>query len=100
MGVVNQRPLINELQQGIQEVLCYHDPITLVKRGAPKDEYSPESQTIAQAVAPGMTIQEVTEITHAEFRKWFDHKIAGGVEKYEDIARDIVKLLDKNQDPQ
>lgn len=98
--MADQRPLINKLQQGIQEVLCQHDPITLVRMGAPRDEYSPESQTIAQAISPGMTVQEVTEITHAEFCKWFDPKLAGDAIGYEDIARDIVKLLDENQTQQ
>lgn len=90
----DQRPLISDQQKQIQHILFEHDPIGLIRCGAPHNEYSPESQTIAPQISAGMTVEEVAKVVFEEFVKWFHINLVGNYDNYIRIARDIVKLLD------
>lgn len=94
--MADQRPLISELQKQIQDILFEHDPIGLTRHGAPSDEYSPESQTIAPKVVDGMSVEEIATVVFEEFVKWFDVKLVGDYDRYIRIARDIAPLLNEN----
>lgn len=94
--MVDQRPLISEFQKQIQDILFEHDPIGLAKYGAPNNEYSPESQTIAPQITNGMTVEEIAKVVFEEFVKWFNIKLVGDYDRYIRIARDIVLLLNEN----
>lgn len=96
--MVNQRPLTSELQERVKEILIKHDPIGLVSLGAPNDEYSPESQMIAPQLRTNMSESDIVDIVHAEFVKWFYKKLAGDREQYMEIATDISRVIEENQD--
>ncbi len=92
----DQRPLISDLQKNIKVILADRDPINLMEAGCPRDEYSPESQAIAQQLTKGMSVYDITTVVYGEFIRWFNIKIAGKREEYIDIANDISILLNEN----
>lgn len=96
MGMADQRSLISDQQKQIQHILFEHDPIGLIRCGAPHNEYSPESQSITPQLVDGMSVEEVAEVVFEEFIKWFDEKLVGDYDRYVRIASDIVLLLNEN----
>ena len=81
--------LVAAVERAINEA----DPIRLFEAGAPTDEYSPEINTILPRLAGVQGLSDVTDILHAEFVRWFDERIAGPREGYEEAARRIWAAL-------
>ena len=74
-------------------VLTRGDPIGLIRDGAPPDEYSPEARTILPRLANAASLDELREIVHQEFIKWFGVEVAGEKTRYERIAIDLWFIL-------
>ena len=74
-------------------VLTTGDPIGLIRGGAPPDEYSPEARTILPRMVDAASLDEVREIVHQEFVRWFGAEIAGEKTRYERIAIDLCFIL-------
>jgi hypothetical protein len=81
--------LVAAVERAINEA----DPIRLFEAGAPTDEYSPEINTILPRLAGVQGLSDVTDVLHAEFVRWFDERIAGTREGYEEAARRIWAAL-------
>lgn len=69
------------------------DPVGLLETGAPEDEYSPETETIVRRVVKAERIEDVTEVVHAEFVRWFGDETAGLRAAYEALAQQIWQAL-------
>jgi hypothetical protein len=65
------------------------DPIRLLEIGAPGDEYAPEIGAILPRLATVERLDDVTDVLHEEFLRWFGHGIAGPRDAYEAPARRI-----------
>lgn len=50
------------------------------------DEYRPEAETITLRRCEATNLEDVRQIVHSEFVKWFDESSAGPPERYEQIA--------------
>ena len=74
-------------------VLTTGDPIGLIRDGAPPDEYSPEAGTILPRLVGAASLDELREIVHQEFARWFGAKVAGEKTRYERIAIDLWFIL-------
>lgn len=88
----------------IVKILNKHDPIGLVKMGAPEDEYCSEARKIFEMIInesqlvgnkwvrqSNLKINGIQTITHAVFISQFSEKIAGSRTRYKKIAEDIYK---------
>ena len=77
----------------VERAINEADPIGLLEMGAPADEYSPEIGTILPRLAAVERVDDVTDVLHEEFLRWFDHGIAGPRDAYEAPARRIWDAL-------
>jgi hypothetical protein len=86
-----------ELRQTVKAVINHLDPIGLLSRGCPTDEYAPEIERIAQrlAVTKTLSLERVQTILYETFVEFFDSALAGPKERYRDAAREIVRRLNK-----
>ena len=69
------------------------DPIALLQIGAPTDEYAPEIGTILPRLANAERPDDVTDVLHEEFLRWFGEGTAGTRQAYEAPARRIWDAL-------
>ena len=81
--------LVTAIERAINEA----DPIGLLEIGAPKDEYSPEIGTILPRIANAQQLDDVTDLLHEEFLRWFGEGTAGPRDAYEAPARLIWDAL-------
>lgn len=65
------------------------DPIGLLKMGAPADEYEPEVGSIVPRVMKAINVNDVQQIMHGEFGRWFGADTAGPIATYDAPAREI-----------
>jgi hypothetical protein len=65
------------------------DLIRLLEIGAPGDEYAPEIGAILPRLATVEHLDDVTDVLHEEFLRWFGHGVAGPRDAYEAPARRI-----------
>ncbi len=56
------------------------------------DEYEPEVGTILPRLRSATSVQDVEEIIHEEFCRWFSLEGAGSREKYQSVAAKIWEL--------
>lgn len=74
----------------LRSIINRHDPIGLLKIGAPKDEYEPEVKTIIVQLKTEMTEKQVHDLIYQEFLRWFeDESAAGKKDSYKELAKDI-----------
>jgi hypothetical protein len=88
------RPLAGVVSS-ISHALHEADPIGLASMGAPQDEYDSEAETIVLRLADRRslsTAEEVAQIVHDEFVRWFDEDLAGDRERYEPVAAEVHRL--------
>ena len=71
----------------LRDIINSHDPIGLIKSGAPTDEYEPEVKTIIVQLDDKQNGNEVLDLIYKEFEKWFGD--AGNKENYIELAEDI-----------
>jgi hypothetical protein len=84
----------------IEQILVRHDPIGLIKMGAPQDEYDSEAQMICERTTKHFSREKIHQIIHEVFVHQFDDgkkglkSIAGPYDNYKAIALEIKALLD------
>jgi|GEM_PF-1859627 len=80
----------------LSSIINRHDPIGLLKIGAPEDEYEPEVKTIIVQLDEDMNEQQVHDLIYLEFLRWFeDESTAGPKESYKELATDIHAWMKK-----
>jgi hypothetical protein len=72
-------------------LLYRHDPIG-INFDDNKDEYEPEAGTILPRLSGCRSAEDVNQVVHEEFVRWFDRGTAGPPEHYEIIASEVWQL--------
>ena len=72
-------------------ILFRHDPIGLDFE-TNIDEYDPEARTILPRLPSCSSAEDVTQIVHEEFVRWFDRDVAGPASQYAEPAQEIWHL--------
>jgi hypothetical protein len=73
--------------------LFSHDPIGINFGDTDNpDEYEPETGTILPRLAACTSSDEVLQVVHQEFVRWFDLDTAGPPERYAQVALDLWQL--------
>ncbi|WKZ26178.1 MAG: hypothetical protein QY304_02115 [Candidatus Paceibacterota bacterium] len=77
----------------IKDIFRNHDPVDLIRTGAPNDEYDP---LVEKFIIPLLNKEddkyELGEKLYTVFVDQFDENIAGDSKKYYKIAESILKL--------
>ena len=84
-------------REAVAQALREADPLRLLASGAPPDEYDPEVSTVVPRLCEAASAADVRTILHTEFVRWFDARIAGAPELYEEAARRIWAVLHPEQ---
>ena len=89
-----------ELYGRALDILFRHDPIGITVKMHEKnyDEYSPEVSSILPRLQEAQSVEDVTRITHEEFVRWFDARIAGAEEDYCAVGQDIWEAWQSHRD--
>src|SRR5579859_1054758 len=80
-----------ELFNSMAALLYRHDPIGINFEDNP-DEYESEAGTILPRLRSCHSADDVLQVVHAEFVRWFDSGTAGPPERYKEIASDVWQL--------
>jgi len=72
-------------------LLYGHDPIG-INFDDNKHEYEPEAGTILPRLSSCRSVEDVLQVVHEEFVRWFDRGTAGPPEHYEKIATEVWQL--------
>ena len=72
-------------------LLYRHDPIG-TSFDDNKHEYEPEAGTILPRLSSCRSVEDVLQVVHEEFVRWFDRGTAGPPEHYEKIASEVWQL--------
>jgi len=80
------------LAAAIERAINEADPIGLLEAGAPADEYRSEVGTILNRITNAQLPDDVTDVLHDEFLRWFGGT-AGPRQAYEAPARRIWEAL-------
>ncbi len=85
-----------ELRQVVKEIVDRLDPIGLLARGCPDNEYVPEIERIVQLLQTkkALSLGTVQSILHETFVEFFDPEIAGSRDRYREAAAELVRRLD------
>jgi hypothetical protein len=75
----------------ISSLLFRNDPIGIVFEDN-KDEYDPETRTILPKLNSCRSEEDVLQVVHKEFCRWFSADIAGPTSRYTTIAAEIWSL--------
>jgi hypothetical protein len=81
------------LAAAIERAINEADPIGLLQGGAPADEYGSEIGTILPRIANAKRPDDVTDVLHEEFLRWFGNESAGPRHTYEAAAPRIWDAL-------
>ena len=106
------------MKDKIEAILVKHDPVALVKIGAPLDEYSSEARLIFNHLDQSYSVEKIQSLVYEIFRQSFGcgdiyrvielefvkvgrqatpdeqiDKIIGTIDNYRLIAEDIKKIL-------
>jgi len=79
------------LFDSMASLLYRHDPIG-INFDDNKDEYEPEAGTILPRLSSCRSVEDVLQVVHEEFVRWFDRGTAGPPEHYEKIASEVWQL--------
>jgi hypothetical protein len=79
------------LFDSIAALLYRHDPIG-INFEVNTDEYETEAETIIPRLRNCQSADDVLQVVHAEFVRWFDSGIAGPPEHYKEIALEVWQL--------
>ncbi|HLR07526.1 MAG TPA: hypothetical protein VK117_17055 [Pyrinomonadaceae bacterium] len=85
-----------KLFDAVAELLFRHDPIGINFEDN-EDEYYPEVRTILPLLKTCHSPEEVLDVVHGEFVRWFDQETAGSKEHYSKIAHEIWLLWQNRQ---
>jgi hypothetical protein len=90
--IFEQRRLLKmeyrDLYVDVADLLFRHDPIG-INFETNTDEYEPEVETILPRLGTCRSVDDVRQVVHEEFVRWFDADIAGPADRYADIAAEI-----------
>jgi hypothetical protein len=86
-----------ELFDSTAALLFRHDPIGINFDGENTDEYEPEVETILPRLRSCHSAEDVLQVVHEEFVRWFDSGTAGSPERYQEIASEIWRLWQAHQ---
>ena len=76
----------------LEALLFEEDPIG-ISFGDNQDEYDPEVGTILPRLGSCRSLQEIQEIVHSEFCRWFGADTAGPIDRYGRIAQRMLTEL-------
>jgi hypothetical protein len=76
--------------------LYRHDPIG-INFGSNADEYDPEAGTVIPRLTGCASVEEVTNVLHEEFIRWFGADIAGNRARYGPLAQEVWRLWTESQ---
>lgn len=104
MDSIKKRKQIKE-QYGVvfntlSEILFRHDPIGINFEDN-TDEYDTAAGTILPRLETATTEDEILQIIHEEFIRWFDVDTVGSKEKYQILANEVWEMwqrLKKNSE--
>ena len=82
-----------DLVAAVERAINEADPIGLLEGGAPSDEYAVEIGTIIPRLAKAQRPDDVTDVLHEEFLRWFGDGTAGPRQAYEAPARQVWGAL-------
>ena len=89
-----------ELFDEIAALLFQHDPIG-INYDHNTDEYEIETETILPRLSSCRSADDVLQVVHEEFVRWFDPVIAGPRERYAELSREIWRIsLQYRSNPQ
>jgi hypothetical protein len=80
-----------ELFDSTAALLFRHDPIGISFKEN-TDEYEPEVETILPRMRDCHGADDVLQVVHEEFVRWFDMGTAGPREHYQEVASEIWQL--------
>jgi len=86
------RVVYGELFDATAALLFRHDPIGISFDNENTDEYEPEAETILPRLSGCHSSDEVLDVVHEEFVRWFGEDTAGPKKRYEQIAPDLWQL--------
>ena len=86
----------SELYGELLDLMARHDPIGLVKIGAPDDEYSPEVERILPRLGDAGSVEDLERIIHEVFVLMFDERLARTPQHYRDIALEIWEIATRS----
>ncbi len=81
-----------DLMEKISKILFEEDPIG-INFEENTDEYDTEARTIVPRLGNSKSIEDIQQILHEEFCRWFDEKTAGEISRYRRIAERIWTLI-------
>jgi len=81
------------LREAVSQALRDADPLRLIRRGAPLDEYDPEVGTVLPRLRGATSCGDVRTILYEEFLHWFGEDVAGRIEYYDQAAENIWAIL-------
>lgn len=81
------------LAEAVGRAIDVADPIGLLSTGAPADEYSAEVGTILTRLVDAHGPDDVVNIVHEEFCRWFGSDAAGPRQEYESVATGIWEAV-------
>ena len=82
-----------KLFDSIAALLYRHDPIGInFDFDGNSDEYEPEAGTILPRLNSCRSADDVLQVVHEEFVRWFDSATAGPPEHYKKIASEVWQL--------
>ena len=84
-----------KLFNAVVALLFRHDPMG-INYDTNMDEYEPEAGTILPKLRTCHSADDVRQIVHEEFVRWFDASNAGPPEHYTQIALEIWELWQKD----
>jgi hypothetical protein len=87
-----------ELYDATSALLFRHDPVG-INFETNSDEYEPEVGTILPRLQTCRSADDVRQVVHEEFVRWFDASSAGPKEHYTKIAEEIWPLWQKFRTP-
>lgn len=75
----------------VSKLMFEHDPIS-INFGDNADEYDAEAGTVIPRLQTCTSADDVANVVHEEFLRWFGKDIAGDRSRYINMARDIWAL--------
>jgi hypothetical protein len=92
------REAYGELLDATAALLYRHDPVGIAFDNPNADEYAPEAETILPRLAGCNSTDDLLQVVHEEFSRWFGADTAGPRESYNEIASELWQLWRAHSD--
>lgn len=86
-----------EMFEAILKILFHYDPLGICFHELGASEYSLEVNTILPRLKKTLSVDDIRQIVHEEFTRWFGLSENRMADKYESIAKDIWALLQEQK---